>query len=234
MGSLTANEAKNASHSQVCSSGGKCRVGQDVGDVGGAGVPVHGHDGQQHQHRAEQRVEEELEAGIDPPRAAPHPDDEEHRDEPAFEEQIEQHQVERAEDADHQRLERQKRDHVLLDARLDPPAGDDADRHQEGGQHHEQDRDAVDAEMVGHDPPTQSRRSSNWKPAIEGSKLAHIISAMTKVMRVVHSATQRMLRTATSSSPRMASTNSAPISGRKVRIERMGQPGISYSPANMK
>ncbi len=40
-------------------------------DVGGAGVPVHGQHGEQHQHRAEQRVEEELEGRIDAPRRRP-------------------------------------------------------------------------------------------------------------------------------------------------------------------
>ena len=94
-------------------------VGQQRRDVGGAGVPVHGHHGEQHQHRAQQRVEEELEARVDAPLAAPHADDQEHRDQAALEEQVEQHQVERAEHADHQRLEHQEGDHVLLDPRLD-------------------------------------------------------------------------------------------------------------------
>ena len=88
-------------------------VMQQRRDVGGAGLPVHRHDGEQHQHRAEQRVEEELEARIDPARAAPDADDQEHRDQAAFEEQIEQHQIERAEGADHQRLEHQEGDHVF-------------------------------------------------------------------------------------------------------------------------
>ena len=125
-------------------------VAQQHGDVGGAGLPVHRHDGEQHQHRAEQRVEEELEARVDPARAAPDADDQEHRDQAALEEQVEQHEVERREDADHQRLEHQERDHVFLDARLDrAPARGDAERHQDGGEDHEQQRDAVDAHVVG-------------------------------------------------------------------------------------
>jgi hypothetical protein len=55
-------------------------------DVRGAGIPVHRHDGEQHQDRAEQRIEKELEARIDAPWTAPHPDDQEHRDEATFEE----------------------------------------------------------------------------------------------------------------------------------------------------
>ena len=119
-------------------------------DVGGAGLPVHRHDGEQHQHRAEQRVEEELEAGIDPARTAPHADDQEHRDQAALEEDIEQHQVERAEGADHQRLEHQEGDHVFAHPALDGgPARQDRDRHQRGGQDHERQRNAVDTHGVG-------------------------------------------------------------------------------------
>ena len=47
-------------------------------------------DRQQHQHRAEQRVEEELEGRVDAPRAAPDADDQEHRDQHALEEDVEQ------------------------------------------------------------------------------------------------------------------------------------------------
>ena len=64
-----------------------------------------------------------------------------------FKEDVEQHDVERAEDANHQRLKHQKRDHVLLHARLDRlPGGDDAQRHQERGQDDEQHRNAIDAQ----------------------------------------------------------------------------------------
>ena len=91
-------------------------VAQQRHDVGRARFPIHRHDGEQHQHRAEQRVEEELEARIDAARAAPDADDQEHRDQAAFEEQIEQDEIERREGADHQRLQHQERDHVFLHA----------------------------------------------------------------------------------------------------------------------
>src|SRR3712207_7905359 len=44
-----------------------------------------------------------LERCVDPARPAPHPDDDEHRNEPSFEEDVEEDHVQRAEDADHQR-----------------------------------------------------------------------------------------------------------------------------------
>ena len=128
---------------------GSCRRLHRHDQVGGAELPVDGDDRQQHQDGAEQRVEEELEGGIDAPRAAPHADDQEHRDQHALEEDIEQREVERAEHADHEGLEDQEGDHVLLDAHMDRfPARQDADRRQQGRQQDEEQRDAVDAHVV--------------------------------------------------------------------------------------
>ena len=124
-------------------------VAQERGDFGRPRVPVHRHDGEQHQHGTEERVEKELEAGVDAARASPHPDDQEHRNEPALEKQIKHHEVERRKGADHERLEHQECDHIFLDAVLDrQPAGDDADRHQRGRQDEERQRDAIDAHVV--------------------------------------------------------------------------------------
>ena len=124
-------------------------VGEKDRNIGGTGVPVHRHHGEQHQQRAQQRVEEEFEAGIHAPLAAPDADDQEHRDQAALEEQIKQDEIEGAEHAEHQRLEQQKGDHVLLDAVFDRfPARQNAKRHQEGGQNNEQQRNAVDTHLV--------------------------------------------------------------------------------------
>ena len=124
-------------------------VMQQRWNVGRASLPVHRHDGEQHQHRAAEGVEKELEARIDPARPAPHADDQEHRDQGAFEEHIEQHEIERAEGADHQRLEHEEGDHVGLHPALDRgPARQDRDRHQRGREDHERQRNAVDAHGI--------------------------------------------------------------------------------------
>jgi hypothetical protein len=124
-------------------------VGQQRGDVSRAGVPVHRHQSKQHQHRARQRVEEELEASIDPPLTSPHTDDQEHRDEPRLEEEVKQHQIQGAKDADHQGFQHQEGDHVLLDALINRgPACQNAQRHQERRQDDEQHGDAVNAQFV--------------------------------------------------------------------------------------
>ncbi|EAU45583.1 hypothetical protein R2601_21857 [Salipiger bermudensis HTCC2601] len=125
-------------------------VRQQRRDVGGAGIGIHRHHRHQHQDRAEEGVEEELEAGIDAVLAAPDADDQEHRDQACLEEQVEQHQVERHEHAEHQRLEQQEGDHVFLHPQLDVPAREDGQRHHEGGEHDEQHRDTVHAHLVVH------------------------------------------------------------------------------------
>ena len=118
-------------------------------DIRSSGIPIHRHDGEQHQHRAEERVEKKLEARIDPARPAPYADDEEHRDQAALEKQIEQGEIERRKGADHQGFQHQECDHVFLDALLDRlPAGQNTDRHQRRGENHEGQRNAIDAHVV--------------------------------------------------------------------------------------
>ena len=123
-------------------------MGQQLGNVGSAAIPVHRHDGQQHQHRAGKGVEEELVAGLDAGSTPPDTDDQEHRQQRAFKEHIEHRQIERGEHTDHQRLQDQEDDHVFLDALLDSPAGENGKWHQQRGEHHEQHRNAVHADAI--------------------------------------------------------------------------------------
>ena len=80
------------------------------------------------------------------------------------------------------------------------PAGQDADRRQQGRQQHEQHRDAVDAHVVGDAEGRASTRarSTNWKSAVAGSKSNQRPSDSTKVISEVSSATLRALRATTS------------------------------------
>ena len=128
--------------------GGELRLHQD-GEVGGAGAVPDGQEGQQHQDGAGERVEEELEARIDAARAAPDADDQEHRDQHALEEHVEDDEVLGGEHAHHHRFQHQEGDHVFADADGDGfPAGQDADGREGGGEQDEQDGDAVDAHPV--------------------------------------------------------------------------------------
>ncbi len=117
-------------------------------NIGRARIDEHRDHRDQHQHRAKEGIKEELERCIDPVLAAPDADDQEHRDQTGLEEQVEQHQIKRQEHAQHQRFQHQEGDHVFLDAGFHIPAGGDDQRHQEGGQHHEQDRNPVDTHLV--------------------------------------------------------------------------------------
>ncbi len=122
--------------------------GQDV--EAAVGLDVQEDDGHQHQQRAEQRVQEELERRVDAVRAAPDADDDVHRDQRGFEERVEQQAVEGREHADHQARQDQERTHVLVHALGDHfPAGDHDDHGDEGRQQHEPDGDAVHAQVVG-------------------------------------------------------------------------------------
>jgi hypothetical protein len=106
-------------------------------------------DRHQHQERPDERVQDELDRGVDPVRAAPDPDDQVHRDEHDLPEDVEEERVEREEDPEHADLEDQERDHVFLDPRLDRlEAGEDRDPGHERGQHDECDRQPVRADLV--------------------------------------------------------------------------------------
>src|ERR1019366_472182 len=70
---------------------------------------------QQHQHRASQGVEEELNGGVELARAAPDPNQQVHGNQHRFPEDEEQEEIQRHEDAEHARLQKQKPDVVFLD-----------------------------------------------------------------------------------------------------------------------
>ena len=105
-------------------------------------------DGQQHQDRASHRVEEELDRRINAARSAPDADQEVHRHQGEFPEDVEQEQILRQEDTHHAHFEQQEEDHEVLDALFDRrPGGEDRDRRQEGGQQDQQDAQAIHAQV---------------------------------------------------------------------------------------
>ena len=110
-----------------------------------------GQEADQHECRAEQGEQEELQGCVAPVLAAPDGDHEEHREQHDLEEHEEEHQVLGHEGADHPRLEDQDQDQEGL--RVDRirevvPAVDDAQRHDQHGQQDERQGHAVDAHQV--------------------------------------------------------------------------------------
>ena len=104
---------------------------------------------QQHQYRSGQGVEEELDGGVEFPRPAPYPDQQIHRHQHRFPEHKEEEEIQRHEDAQHARLQKQKPDVVFLHPILDRgPRRKDRDPSQQRRQHDQQKRNAVDAQDI--------------------------------------------------------------------------------------
>ena len=148
IGTLMAKAAAKARNSQSCVCGSMPPLAIRSGTEKVPWYDAQPQDRQQHQDRAGHGVQEELDGGVDAPRSAPDADQEVHRDEREFPEDVEQEQVLRQEDADHAHFEQQEEDHEILDALLDRcPGGEDGDGGEEGGQQHQQDAQAVHAQV---------------------------------------------------------------------------------------
>ena len=120
---------------------------ENAGDV--VVVEVQEQDAEQHQHGTGERVEEELDGGVELARAAPDADQQVHRDQHRFPEHEEQEEVERHEDAEHAGLQNQEPDVVFLHAVLDGgPGGQNRDPAEQRGQHDQQEGNAVDTDVV--------------------------------------------------------------------------------------
>mmetsp|Transcript_18462 Transcript_18462/g.30080 ORF Transcript_18462/g.30080 Transcript_18462/m.30080 type:complete len:613 (-) Transcript_18462:8250-10088(-) len=135
-------------HTEQAERLGREIMGQKLLNIGGARIGKHADHGHQHQDRPKEGIKEELERRIDAVRPTPDPDDQEHRDQPRLKEEVEQHQIQRHEHAQHERFQQQESDHVFLDARGHVPRGRNHQRHHEGGQHHKQNRNPVNAHFV--------------------------------------------------------------------------------------
>ncbi len=122
-------------------------------DVRSARCCHHIHHRDQHQDRTEQRIEEEFVARLDPLDTAPDADDQVHRDQAGFEEDVKEEKVLRRKDADHERFHHQERSHIFRYTLLDRvPASQNTDRHQEDRKHDQHQRDAIYAQSPGEPP----------------------------------------------------------------------------------
>ena len=106
-------------------------------------------DGDQHEQRPRHRVHEELEGGVQTAFVAPNPDQEIHRDESHFPEDVEQEQIQAQENAHHAGLQEQQENvefaHPVGDTL---PGCQHRERPDETGQDHEPQTDAVDAQVI--------------------------------------------------------------------------------------
>jgi hypothetical protein len=127
------------------------------------GGEVEVEDADEQQDGAEERVEEELDRRVLPPRAAPHADQEVHRQEHHLPEDEEQEEIEGAEDAHHARVEHEEEREVALHAVRDPERREHAEEAEERREQHHRDAEPVDADEV-LDPKggIQDARSTYW------------------------------------------------------------------------
>src|SRR5438094_5401169 len=111
-------------------------------------VEVQRQNGEQHDYRTRQGVQEKFDGGVETAVASPDADEEVHGNKHHFPENVKEEKVERGEHADHAGLQEQQQNVVFLGARVDgAPGRKDGDHAAEGGEHDEEQADAVNAEV---------------------------------------------------------------------------------------
>ena len=114
-----------------------------------AGLGVKPDDGRQHEHRGNHGEQEKFYGRVNSPLVPPNADEQRHGHQGGFPEDVEQKHVQRHEDADHRRLQHQHQHEEFLHAIVHRAPGDQhAQRHEECGQQHQPQRDAVNAQVV--------------------------------------------------------------------------------------
>jgi len=117
-------------------------------------------DGDQHEEAPDEREEHELDRGVDPAGPTPHPDEEVHRDEHEFPEDVEEKEIGRQEGPQHPDLEDEEEGEEFLHPPRDvAPRSQDDDGHEERGEEHEKEAHAVDAQAVVDSPLWNPRGS---------------------------------------------------------------------------
>ena len=153
-GTLIAKAMKNARNSSISVLRQECDLAaldlvENLDVVEGAGQVVQVDYRAQHEHGPGEGVQEKLDGGVDAPVMAPDSDQEVHGDQGNFPEHVEQEQVERNEDADQPEFEQDQKGEELFDAMVDGlPRHQNRNRREEGGQQHQPERQAVQADVV--------------------------------------------------------------------------------------
>ena len=106
-------------------------------------------DRRQHEHGGNHGVHEEFYRGVDFAPVAVHSDQQRHRNQRGFPEEVEQEQIQRDEDADHRGFQHQQQDEEFLHPLMNRvPRNQHAQRCQERGQYHQPHGDSVHAQVV--------------------------------------------------------------------------------------
>jgi hypothetical protein len=128
-----------------------------VRDVEGVGLDAEEQNGNQHQNGTSHGVKEELDRGIHAARSTPNTDEEVHRDEGEFPEDVEQEEILREEDAHHAYFQKEEEDHEVLHAVFHGcPCGEDGDRREEGGEQDKKNAQTIHGEIIVDVPASDS------------------------------------------------------------------------------
>lgn len=122
-----------------------------------AAVEVEHQHGDEHQHTTQQRVQEELDGRVLATRSTPDADQEVHRQQHDFPEDIEEEEVERHEDAEHAGLEQQEQHQIAANGFGDAPRGHHRQHADQRGEQDERQADAVDSQAIVHVPVADPR-----------------------------------------------------------------------------
>jgi hypothetical protein len=121
---------------------------EQLGHARAARAPHERQHAHEHDEAARDRVEEELQRRVEPVLAAPDADQEVERHEAHLPEEVEEHEIERDEHAQHPGLHHEQPDQELLHALVHVAVGAEHDqRHQQHGQRDQQQRNAVDPDV---------------------------------------------------------------------------------------
>src|SRR5678815_6067297 len=108
-------------------------------------------DGEKHYNGAYQRVEKEFYGGVEAVRSSPDTDDEVHRHEHHFPENIEEEEIERSKYTEHPRLQQKQENVVLLLPLADViPGAQRGDRTEQRGEYDQNQRHPIDAHLISH------------------------------------------------------------------------------------
>ncbi len=121
---------------------------QNLNVIERADAKINEDDPRQHEHRARHRVQKEFDGGVNAAVVTPDADQEVHRHQHHFPEHIEEEEIPCGEDSDESKFEQEYEGEEFLGPVVNClPGKQYGDRRQEGGQNHEPQAEAVDADV---------------------------------------------------------------------------------------
>src|SRR6185369_2725836 len=123
----------------------------EIGNPCAHTLEVQSNDSNKHQEGADHSIDEEFDRCVDPVLPTPDADDEVHRDQHDFPEDVEEKEIERDECAEHADFQQKEAGHVTLYLLVYCiPGPENGNRHDEGRQHYEPEAYTINADVIVH------------------------------------------------------------------------------------